>query len=57
MTDAQKAAVLADFMGWSGGFYPDECNEAEITAYVESGTIITNVPEADILDYLLNYGD
>lgn len=30
-----EAFLVADFMEWSGGFTPDECEPSEIAAYIK----------------------
>lgn len=37
MSDEQKAAVLEDFLVWSGGFHPRECDIDEVEKYVKYG--------------------
>lgn len=58
MTPQQQAALLADFIQWTGGFYPDECPHEEISAYVRTAMpALPGVTAADAIDYLTNYGD
>lgn len=37
LSDSQRASVLEDFMAWSGGFHPRECDIDQIEKYVEHG--------------------
>lgn len=36
LSDAEKAAILDDFVRWSGGFYPRACKLEKIWEYVET---------------------
>jgi len=54
LTAAQKAAVLADFKEWSGGFTPDMCGDDEINKYIEYA-MDANLDDNAVDEFLSNY--
>jgi hypothetical protein len=54
LTAKQKAAVLADFKEWSGGFTPDQCGDDELNKYIEYA-MDANLDEKAVDDFLSNY--
>jgi hypothetical protein len=58
LTRSQKAALLKDFEGWSGGFTPDDCTAAQVREYLAHGisTKIPAGPAKKYLDYIRDNG-
>ena len=49
LTDTQKAEVLADFLSWSGGDYPE--SQREVCIYVDCSMPMAYGVQ-DVVDYL-----
>jgi len=51
---SQQQRLLADFKEWSGGFFPDECEKAQIEAYLASALPV-EFNEVEARCYLMEF--
>jgi hypothetical protein len=56
LSAAQKKALMADFEQWSGGFTPDDCDDAQVKQYIKSG-MSADLPKEAAIAYLKYIAD
>lgn len=56
LTDEEKKEIIGDFMEWSDGLAPSECDDSEIAKYVEYGCP-ADICGSAVLEFLESFGE